>query len=307
MSSNVIKKIAMIILLFIAILFLGKVGIDNYIDIKNEVAFLNKTHLFLSLVFCLLMLLSKALFHLMLVSDFVSIEKRYNLILSSYAQSQIIRYLPGKVLGIIFQGEKLDTIVSRKVVWVVNVWQMLVTNINGIGVIIFIILYFHYDLKFLAVLALATCIVVFILFRFNFLNQLVCFVNKIKYINLSNMVFIDRSSISVSLFKTLLLQLDWVFYFIFWYFLLPVDISISDSLILGSVYASAALVGLLVLVVPSGWFVREASFIWFGLTLGYSEELLFLLSILARLATILGDIVSALLLGLMAKLIDVRK
>ena len=306
MNNKTIKNIVMVLLLVVASIFLINAGLENYSKIKNEVINLNALSIVVSLIFCVLMLVVKAMFHAFLVNDFICIRNNYKLVLSSYAQSQIIRYLPGKVLGIIFQGERLNNIISRKIVWLVNIWQVLVTNFNGIGIIIFVLLYFYFDVKLIALISLITIPVTYILFKNNCIDILIEVFNKFKYIELSSSLAANKNANFTSLFKSILLQLDWIFYFLFWYFMLPSSTSVVDTLLLGAIYAGAALIGVMVLVVPSGWLVREASFIWIGINLGYTEESLLVLSVMARLITISADVMCAFIFSFKSKLVRSR-
>ena len=297
MSFQQLKKLLLPLLLFVAIAFLVKIGIENYKSIHNKFIYIDLFSIFVATSFCAAMLLTKAVLHVILLQDFKNNLKHKVLILSAYGQAQLIRYLPGKIWGIIFQGEKLEKVFSRKIIWIVNIWQVLITNFNGVGIIIFFILYFYFGPSFPILLSLITIPLTYFLFKLNTLKILIANISKIKFIDLTKLPQISNQSTIVSINKTILLQLEWVFYFLFWIFLLIGNKNLFDCLIIGSVYAGAALIGLIVLVVPSGWFVREASFIWIGINLGYSESDLFFYSVLARLITIVGDVLCAIILS----------
>ena len=300
------KKILLTLLLVVAIGFLLKIGIENLHSIKDKIVSLNTADILIATVFCTLMLISKAILHTIIVQDFDGNKNYWKYILNAYSQSQLVRYVPGKVWGIIFQGEQLEKYLSRKIVWIVNVWQVFITNLNGIGIIIFFVLFYFFGNKPYIYFALATIPITFYLFKINALNLITTYIDRLKYIDLTNLPQINFQSFSRSLSKTILLQLDWFFYFLFWFWLLPESSQFTDCFVIASIYAGAALFGLIVLVVPSGWFVREASFIWFGLNLGYTEDLLFLFGVLARLISIVSDILCVITLGLITKLFGDR-
>ena len=304
MFRGLFKKALFSLLIIAAAGFLLKIGVDNYEDIEGKLHELNLYRVVLAVVFCTTMLVLKGMLHVALIHDFDINKTHWRHIINSYGQAQIIRYIPGKVWGVIFQGEKLEKFLSRKIVWIVNIWQVLITNFNGLGVIAFFLLFYYFGFHPLIFVAFSTIIITYFIFSSNTIGWFISYLSKLKYIDLSSLPAVLGQSPSKAFVKILLLELEWVFYFLFWIWLLPMNTSISDSLILGSIYAGAALVGIIVFVVPSGWFVREASFIWVGLNLGYSEDILFIFGVLARLVMIAGDVLCALILSTISISLD---
>ena len=69
--------------------------------------------------------------------------------------------------------------------------------------------------------------------------------------------------------------------------------SFTDGLVVATVYIVAIVASLAVVVVPSGLIVREAAFVAIGTTCGFSAPLLLFVGILARLMLTLAELFSA--------------
>ena len=87
----------------------------------------------------------------------------------------------------------------------------------------------------------------------------------------------------------LLLNIEWLIYFLAWYLLVG-DNSLMYSVYLASLYAGAAIIGMIVFVMPGGILVREGAFLYFGSLLSMPVNDLLIFMILMRVMYLAGDL-----------------
>ena len=296
--SSPVKKIIFYSLGILAIIYIGFIFNNNFESIDSINDYIRLNTVFISLIPATLMLLSKSYLNTLILEDIENIKLKEKInVISIYSNSQIIRYLPGKVFGIIYQGEKLSSTFSRRTTWFSNIIQMAITNANSIIILGTIYLYIS-EYKVVSIIyLLSTLFVLLIIIKNNTIYKYInSFISK-KYRLSPNRILTTARTYH----EILLLQLDWVFYFSVWYFLFPTHLS-GEFIIIGATYAAASLLGMLAFVMPSGWLVREASFIWLGGIVGISHHLLLIYSVISRMFFILADLTFALILSGLSKI-----
>ncbi len=289
-----LKRVLIAALVVSSLIFITRIFLNSPVSWQTVTELTSVSRLLLALVPCILMLVSKSILHAMLVEDIHGQKTPWSRIIASYAQAQLIRYLPGKVWGIIYQGEQLAGLVSRTTVWTANIVQVVLTNLNTLGVVLGFC-----GLMYLNVVAAA---VVFAGFA------AVCAWTSMSGIMPRLVVLLApksagavaipaaRPSLRRVAAQMAILQIEWVFYYVAWIVLLGNQTSLQDILIISTSYAAASFVGLLVVVMPSGWLVREAVFIWLGDIQGLGADQLLVLSVVMRLFFIAGDFLCAVVL-----------
>ncbi len=296
------RRILLIFLAVASIGFLVHAVRNSYLSVESAADFVSLPSFGIALIPGTVMLILKAVLHLLITEDVLERKTKRWRVLSSYSQAQIVRYLPGKVWGIVYQGEQLVDEFPRRVVWLANIIQYVVTNINAVGVLGSIYCYVTFGPKIAIAVALGFLLVIYVVIASNLVLRVPAFLGLHR---LRDMRKRPKATVTPqrALLELFMLQLEWIAYFGAWIWLLPNVHSAEDVVLIAAAYGAAALVGLLVIVMPSGWFVREAAFVWIGDLLGYGTELLLVYSIIGRLFFIIGDILCAITLTGSARLI----
>jgi hypothetical protein len=231
------------------------------------------------------------LYHVIIIQS-ISRHKENNLkILTAYLQGQVIRYVPGKVVGIISQSLRLKDHIRSEIVWESYFVQFVSTNMNGMVVIFATALYLYTGKLFISLLCLS--FVIFVCYVLNRglisrgINLFIKFFNR-KEINheLKNIYLDKKDAVKVVFF----MNLEWCVFILAWFFI-PGTLSPLESISLAVLYASSTIVGALTIVMPGGMLVREASFLYFGKMLtSVSPELLLFYSILFRIIFSISEV-----------------
>lgn len=211
---------------------------------------------------------------------------------SEFAKSQLVRYIPGMVWGIMYQANRLAQLLDPKLVWQAAIVQDLLANINTVLVLVAALAYFSLGWQVAIAVFLLLSLVLFFLIRTDALSQLYALiVNKFFRIEGSFNAWSDRESLRA----VVVLHADWVAYFLLWIVILPTSFSWKEAIAVGVCYSLASLLGKLAFVVPSGLFVREAAFVWLGQHASIDVEILLLFGVLARILLTLSDVLFAIL------------
>ncbi len=219
-------------------------------------------------------------------ADFPAVE--------SYLLSQIIRYIPGKVVGVAAQSIQLSGKPFTPSIWITNLLQYTATNYNAITVIAFSIASIYW--RSMPPLFLGMVISFSIYF---FLNYWWVPLSLIKPLA-GKMTVVKRWPLKKSLKVWFSLQLEWVFFLTGIALLSPINTASYNAIILGILYSFSSIVASLTLIMPSGLLVRESIFIWISSKFGFHTDSIFVLSIMLRIFMTFAD-VSAYTLFMMVK------
>lgn len=215
-------------------------------------------------------------------------------IVSAYATSQLVRYLPGKVLGVVYEAGKLAPEAPVQCVVAVNIVQGLYTTGLTIGVLAATAAWFFFSSQTLgSTLIAAALALTWTAHQFHLAERLVSWAAK-RIPRFRRFDFLPTQFGPGSLLASLVLLAEWVPYFIVWGLLAPTDTNvIHAAILLGSCYAGASLSANLAVVAPSGLFVREAIFVWVGSQLMMDPATLIVLGMLSRLIFTTADVALA--------------
>jgi hypothetical protein len=214
-------------------------------------------------------------------------------IASAYAMSQVVRYLPGKVLGVVFEINRLAPSVPATRVVAANVVQSLYTLALTVGVLAAAAAWFRFGATAGAAAVLGVFAVLYASHRLHILERMLqraaAFVPRLRHAAAQPL-----PSARASLPASLLLFAEWVPFFVFWMLMLPgSDTPVGDAVLLGCCYAGAALAASFAVLTPSGLFVREAIFLWAGSQLAIEPALLIVQGLLSRLVLTVADLAVA--------------
>ena len=294
------RQLAMFVLLAASLIVIFYTLRPSLEEIQNTDFSGYEINITLAALCCLCTLLFKAWTHVLIFDKYRLPPGTGLHILAAYANGQLVRYIPGKVLGIISQSLKLSDCVRPALTWEANIKQYVLTN----GVSVFVLVAFAaYFLLDSLVSALLLVLLSFIFIPIIARNRLTCIFNRLAKLFAVAPV---ETQTGVHSWKNaslvfLSLYLEWLFYFFAWFYLAGDKESLS-FVYLGWLYAAASLLALLAVVVPNGLLVREAIFLWLGTVSGVSVEHLLFYSVLFRVLYILCEMLFYLITELLAAL-----
>jgi uncharacterized membrane protein YbhN (UPF0104 family) len=209
-----------------------------------------------ALLAALAMMLLKALYHYDLCRSLGGGGMGAEVILRAYATAQVVRYLPGKVWGLLYQAALLSDMGPGRVV-TANLMQMVHTNLLAIGVISAVLGSVSTERAWPLWALAVSLLLVELLHRRPKLEAVV--------VTAANRMLRRSESATFAAAPrpwrgTIILVLEWLVYYAMWWALLA-PIGFVDMLVPSTWYAAASLLAILAFVVPGGIGVREALFV----------------------------------------------
>ena len=274
-------------LLMLSVIAIAYLLLPNINQLRESNFSIDTLNLFLVgfLMLCLLYL--KATVHAVILEkyDLKSTSRMH--IITSYANGQVVRYIPGKILGIVSQSLKLGEVAKASYVWEANFSQYIITNLVSALLILSFAGYTYFESIFFPVFFVVTSLLSTFVLTSKATTKFFDFVSStlsITSISTGHHCLSMKQAMSVMI----LLYIEWFFYFSAWYFL--VDGSLGVSLYIGTLYAASSLLALLAFVVPNGLLVREAIFLWLGTLANIAAEELIFYGIVIRVFYIVCDL-----------------
>lgn len=285
------KRISRFLLFASAIVFFVYYSVRNWNEVRAVTDLFSPGLIFLALIFVTASLFCKALMNLTMLRELLHTPLDNLTLLHSYTQSQIVKYVPGRIWGIVFQASSLENNVRKSDVWIVSVLQMAILNAFSLLVLMAVIAFID---------SLSTSIKSFVVFGGTASFALV-YMNFARILRLARL---DEATlrkyaalIDAKLVRRIFLIVifDWVFYIGMWAALAYGQLSFFEVFVTAVNYTTASIVGWLAFFIPSGLVVREAVFIAFGQVIGENMSLLVVYSVVARLLLLAGDMLLYLL------------
>ncbi len=207
-----------------------------------------------------LMLLLSAYYHLLLLRQVTQLPQSFATVVPAYLQGQVVRYLPGKIWGLVYQSQQLKGRASAPAVVLVTLFQMLNTNLLAGGIIVSVIAGQLYDPFWVPFGLVMTLILTELLHRFPkyemMIVQLLAKCSKYFRHSLSTQQFH-----AINYRGTAVLVAEWGCFLLVFYLLFHDSYAAVDVILVAVWYAAASLLAILAFVVPAGLAVREAIFI----------------------------------------------
>ncbi|MDW8479048.1 MAG: hypothetical protein RML12_03390 [Xanthomonadales bacterium] len=237
----------------------------------------------------------KALYHLRLCLRLGAPREAKVSLLRAYAVAQVVRYLPGKVWGLVYQAERLSAWLPPSRVLLANALQMLQTNLMASGIILGTLGIVWLGAPWALAATLLLAAVVELLHRWPALERLLLAL----WARLRRRPLAWTEIPADRWIATAILVLEWLAYYLMWWLLFGPRMPAAEWLLLSTWYAAASLLAILVVVVPGGLAVREALFVALG-GMGSGEGAGALVAYAALLRALLwsGEIALVLVLGL---------
>lgn len=240
-------------------------------------------------------LLMSASYHVATVRRLERTKERWLTIALAYSLGQIVRYLPGKVVGVVFQAGYLSGRVRAATVTFALLSQ---TAYDNLWTLIFagaiLLISFQVSWWPLLVLVAAT----FLLGKSHqraWMERLLLLPGPVrKLLNEEQLLLVKANHPTV--LPTLTLILIWIPFLAGFAIFLSGTTSLEESVVVGACYLFATVGSMLFFVVPSGIVVREAFFIFIGSQLGIDANLLLVSGVALRLALTVSELGTAALL-----------
>lgn len=282
--SQTQRTLISITLMLLALIWIS-LTIRNSLDqLSTSFVSLKWSSIALSFVPAITMIFITAYIYFLILSRSVPVPSAQS-VMKPFIASQVVRYLPGKIWGVFYQAQASSRWIPTRYTLKANIEHYILVNLNSIAVFISVFIYYREGIiTALGVFAVCLILVFLVLKR--------------------PLPFLHNRGDSKDLLILGLLQAEWLFYFIACVFILPSDYDIKSAMIISTSYAMAWLVGALAILLPSGLFVREASFIWITGLFGFNPVDMLIFSIVARTLFTLADIVSAFLSKILLQTYD---
>ena len=253
------------------------------------------------IVLATLSILLTAGLHALVAAEMTSAELQPARVRYAYAASQVARYMPGKVFGVILEAQMLAPTMNLKQVFAATLahTMLVYTWASVLAVTI---------LTAIAIQSVAVLSILPMVLGLLWLAQRNRWLDRLRKQFASKSE--DTTCITLSpkhcrahAFQcTALLALQWTPFFVMWILLAGPSHGVCAGLWLAAGYLLASIGGSLLVLAPSGLVVREAAFVWLGTFYGLQASDLVAWAIIARIALTLADVLAAPLLWLALRL-----
>lgn len=253
-----------------ALMYLGWMVVKDFNSFWTTLRSQTAGALAAAMIAAIAMFAIKAIYHALLCERLSGKTNLMDHVIPAYAIAQVVRYLPGKVWGIVYQSGRLSQHLHPSVVVTANTSQTLMTNLLGSGIIGSVLAAAYLESPW------PLGGVVFALVFTELLHRnprveawLLGAVSRL----LRRPVDVQR--IPPQMFRgTLMLALEWAAYYFMWSAILGSAIPTWSTIVISTWYAAASLLAIFAVAVPAGIAVREALFVSLAaMTAGTQGEL----------------------------------
>lgn len=219
----------------------------------------------------------------------------------AYAASQVARYVPGKVFGVILEAQMLAPVLGVGQVVAVTLLQTLLAYAWAGTAAVCILGALALDSGWPTLLAPVVLGLLWLAQRNRWPERARSLLPDGTR-GATAREHSTESSRRSALRGTLLLALQWVPFFTMWILLAAADHGFAGASWLGASYLLASITGSLLVLVPSGLVVREAAFVWLGGLHGLPASSLLAWAVIVRLALTFADILAVPVLWVVLRL-----
>lgn len=249
---------ALVVLLAIIYLFYAtQASFQATLNLFENLSVLN----IITAICCInMMLLLKSYYHLVLLRQVTNENQRFDIVVPAYLQAQVVRYLPGKIWGLVYQSQQLKGQASTPNVILVNLFQMLNTNFLACGIILSVIAGQFYGNAFMLIALIITFTITELIHIFP-KYEMITIKILAKYSKYFHFGLSLHKFDSINFRGTVILSGEWLFYLTAFYILLHESYTTQEVMLVAIWYSAASLIAILAILVPAGLAVREAIFI----------------------------------------------
>lgn len=283
------RRILSFIALPVAIGFLAWALRDTGPELRAALARIDAVSLALAALASVAMLLFKARYHIDVCERITGRRGLAARIVPAYFVAQVVRYLPGKIWGVVYQADRLAHDLGGGAVIATNVYQMIATNLASLGVIAAVLGAAWSGASWPLLGIPLTLLAIEGLHRSR-VTETALFA-RLARIGAGELPSAGSSPPRLAGRGTLWLTLDWLAYLAVFLVLAPAGFGLTDSLLVACLYAGASLLAILAVAVPAGLAVREALFLSLGSGAGADLVELASLALLVRLVFTLAELI----------------
>jgi len=212
--------------------------------------------------------------------------------MAAYLQSQVVRYIPGKVWGLLYQVERMKDRHPAARVLGANLWQLLTTNLLSVGIASALV---GYGIGWVSLwVALAVAVVSIGLTEHFHRTSLVASAQDwlVKRVPWLRTRALPPPPSCMGSWGSALLLVEWVFFALGMAALFEGRVDGSAALAAIGWYAGSSAAAILAFVVPAGLAVREALFTGGHGLLEASSASLLVIATQARLSMVAAEILA---------------
>jgi uncharacterized membrane protein YbhN (UPF0104 family) len=252
------RRLLGVLLALAALLYLGALVVDDADAFLAVLSGSSPSQILMALLAAIAMLLLKAWYHTLICERISGQTNLVGSVLPAYCAAQVVRYLPGKIWGLVYQANRLSERLHPGEVVTANAVQTLTTNLLAVGVIGSVL-----SAVFLDAVWPLFGIVLAVAFT-EALHRNPVIERKLRGLIERWARRLPAAPAAIPAWPrtgTLLLCAEWVAYFAIWLALVGDQVPVLETIVLATWYAAASLLAIAVIVVPGGLAVREAIFV----------------------------------------------
>lgn len=178
---------------------------------------------------------------------------------------QIIRYLPGRFFGIVYQINETKENIPPLSILRSNIELTFSAFLFNVLVSVVIILFYKFSLLAVLVSFCAGVIIFFVYLRFSWIDIFLSLVGKILPKQASPFIALQKSKQSLAtstiIYIIMVFLINWLFYLLAWVCLQNI-LGWENLILLCATYTLAYAIGIASIIAPGGLGVREAAFIF---------------------------------------------
>jgi len=255
----------------------------------------------LALVAFVPMFVLKGIYHARLLQQLGHRSAPLPKLTATYLQAQLVRYLPGKIWGLVYQHRTIRESHDAGSVVFANMWQMFVTNVLALGVIVGLLGLHHLGAWSVAVVFSAAILVEVIHRAPSLRDQPIAWLAE-RFQSL-RIIRSGRTGVPDPWISTGILVAEWVLFLLGFVLLFGAQLSSIDAMLLGAWYGTASILALAAFVVPAGLAVREAIFVSSGsLVPDADPAFLLVAATMLRFLMILAEFLAAASISVLQKI-----
>ena len=264
----------------VALGYLGWLLHGQWSELHRALKLIEPIWLALALIPAAGMYLIKAYYHVRILRQLEPPLPAWADIMRAYCEAQVLRYLPGKVWGVVFQGARLKQVVSLPGVIAGNLIQTVYTTGGTVGLCGVAALALLLDEPIYWILLLPGVLLLALLHRMALPERLGLVL--LQRIVRQTPLPLKSPPLRETAMVIALLAADWLMFWAAWMLFAADLMPPATAVQLSLCYSVAALTANLAVLMPGGLVIREALFVLIGQRLGYGSEQLLLLGLLAR-------------------------
>lgn len=233
-------------------------------------------------------LVLSTLYHVLATRRIEDVDLPSTRIAVAYALGQIVRYVPGKVVGVLFQARYLSGSVRASTVGLALVVQTVYDYVWTFAFAGSILLCATFQTTWPLLALTPVGCVLWQSHVKGWCERGLLLARPLRRLFEDRQLQQLRRPAHAGV-ATLVLLGEWIPMLLGIGFALDATLGLGNALLLGAIYMVAAVGSLLVFVVPSGLVVREALFVWMGVRYGFEPAMLVFVGLALRAAMTVAE------------------